>query len=344
MTDNVSIEIDGKRFRFWEKVRIQKSFDTMHTVGFSGPFDEPTMSKTFEPMSFKSLDVVVDDEFLFSGTLVNVSSSLAPQGVLITCGGYSLPGVLGDVSHSLDAPSEFKNMDLKQIVNEVIEAYGIGVVFEGEVGPQFKKVQVSEGGNVLGFIVDLAKQRNLITSSTPGGELLFRKENTSINPVAKFDQGLPPMISLVPTLSPQAFYSHVTGIKKIRPRSKKTTSFTVKNPFLNGVYRPYKYEVSDTEVADVETAVRATAGRMFAGAASYVLTVPTWRDPLGALWQENTHVRVRAPGAMVFNRHDFLIRDVVFEKSPTNKIAMLTLVMPGAFNGEIPERVPWSLI
>jgi hypothetical protein len=45
---------------------------------------------------------------------------------------------------------------------------------------------------------------------------------------------------------------------------------------------------------------------------------------------------------MIYNRYSLIARSVVLEQSGQSKTALLELVMPGSFSGEIPETMPWD--
>ena len=160
-------------------------------------------------------------------------------------------------------------------------------------------------------------------------------------PVAVLRQGIAPVLSVVPFFSPQEYYSHITGLEPVivgLPGSQ----FTVKNPRLQGVVRPITFDTPDTLDADVKAAVEAKAGRMFGNMVSYSVTVATWRDPQGAIWEPNTLVTVLAPDAMIYEEYTFVIRSVTFEREGRAETATLNLIIPGSFSGEIPESLPWD--
>jgi len=81
---------------------------------------------------------------------------------------------------------------------------------------------------------------------------------------------------------------------------------------------------------------------MFASAISYNIEVATWRSPNGNLWSPNTTIKIQAPGAMIYEPYEFLIKSVTFKGERSGRIASLSLVLPGAFSGRIPEGLPWD--
>jgi len=342
--DETAILIDGQRFRFWDKVRITRAVDAMDTVEFGAPFeaDVPGFRETFRPFSFKPVVTTVGGSPLFTGTMVAVSPAVENSQKVVSVSGYSLPGVLNDCTPPASAfPLEFNNQGLREIATTLAAPFGLSVIFQADQGAVFERVATEPGKKVLAFLTELAKQRNLIVSSTPEGALIFWQSVEAGSPVARLQEGSAPVLSVTPFFSPQEYYSHITGIEPVIV-GLAGSQFTVKNPRLQGVVRPITFNAPDTLDADVKAAVEAKSGRMFGNMASYSVRVATWRDPQGELWAPNTTVTLLAPDAMVYSEYEFVIRSVEFSRESKVKTATLNLVIPGSFSGQIPEALPWD--
>lgn len=342
--DEVAILIDGERFRFWDKVRITRAIDSMDTVEFGAPFDAdaPDFKETFRPFSFKPVAITVGGSPLFTGTMVGVTPVVGNTQKVISVSGYSLPGVLNDCTPPASAfPLEFNDQGLREIAAAIASPFGVSVEFKADQGAIFERVACEPGKKALSFLADLAKQRNLIMSSSSRGAVVFWQSVSSGRPVARLQQGSAPVLSVTPFFSPQEYYSHITGIEPVIV-GLEGSQFTVKNPRLQGVTRPITFKAQDTLNADVKGAVEAKAGRMFGNMASYSVRVGTWRDPNGSLWEPNTTVKLLAPEAMVYNEYEFVIRSVEFSRERAVETAILNLVIPGSFSGQTPEALPWD--
>lgn len=342
--DEVAILIDGKRFRFWDKVRITRAIDAMDTVEFGAPFDAdaPGFRETFRPFSFKTVVITVGGTPLFTGTMVAVSPVLENAKKVISVSGYSLPGVLNDcTSPASSFPLEFDNQGLREIATAMAAPFGISVDFQADQGAVFERVASEPGKKVLAFLTELAKQRNLIISSSSRGKLTFLQSSEGGQPVARLQQGIAPVLSVTPFFSPQEYYSHITGIEPVVV-GLAGSQFTVKNPRLLGVTRPLTFNAPDTLDADVKSAVEAKAGRMFGNMVSYSVRVATWRDPSGKLWEPNTAIKLLAPDAMIYKEYEFIIRSIEFSRDRATETATLNLVIPGSFSGKIPGALPWD--
>ena len=342
--EEVAILIDGKRFRFWDSVRITRAIDMMDAVEFGAPFDHEAegFKETFKPFSFKTINITVGGLPLFTGTMVSVNPAVEESRKAISISGYSLPGVLNDcTSPASTSPLEFDNVGLREIATTLAAPFGVGVEFLADQGSVFERVANKESTRVLTFLTDLAKQRGLLISSSPRGKLLFLKGSDGGIPVARLQQGFAPVLSVTPFFNPQEYYSHITGIEPVIV-GLTGSQFTVKNPRLLGVTRPLNFNTPDTLDADVKTSAEAKAGRMFGNMASYSVAVAAWRDPSGNLWEPNTSIKLTAPDAMIYNEYEFIIRSVEFNRDRSTETAVLNLVIPGSFSGKMPESLPWD--
>ena len=341
----VAIRIDGKRFRFWESVRIRRSLDSLDTVELTAPFsvDLPGFRETFVPFTYKQIDVTIGGVLLFTGTLVSVIPEITKDRKSIVASGYSLPGVLNDCTMPANAaPLEYSGQNLQQIAESVAGVFGLSVEFADDPRAVFTpEVRMMPGKKVLAFLTDLAKQRNMVIGNTESGALLFRRSTGDGAPVAKFRQGQRPLTSINPVFKPQEYFSDITGIEPVFFGFGGGAIPEI-NPRLPGVMRPFVFDITDTESAPAVDTVKAKMGRMFGNAASYSIEVATIHDPVGAVWSPDSIVTLLAPDAMVYNESRFTIRTVDIARTRDKESAVLNLALPGAFGGQIPEALPWD--
>jgi prophage tail gpP-like protein/phage tail protein X len=342
--NEVSISIKGERFRFWTTVTITRTLDAVTTVQFDAPFtpDDASFRDKFRPFSFNDVNIDIGGSRLFTGTMVVPSPTLMPTARTVSVACYAKPGVLGDCTAPASAfPLQWDEVTLAVIAEKCAAFFGLGVQFDADPGATFLRIMAAPSERMLPFLAGLTSQRGLVISDTPDGKVLFRKAIETGTPVANLTGGVSPLTGVAPQFSAQDYYSHVTGIG---PTIIGLTGlqFTVKNTRLGDVVRPYTFESPDTPDASVQQSVETKAGRMFANAVTYEVHVATWRDESGGLWEPNTLVTLLAEGAMVYTRSTFLIRSVTLSKTPQSETAVLTLILPGALAGKIPETMPWD--
>jgi len=343
--EEVALLIDGKRFKFWDKIRFTDTLDSIDIVEFSAPFDVnlPGFKETFRPFSYQSVVVTVGGDPIFTGTMLTPVPVIENDNKIISVSCYSLPGVLNDCTPpaSMLDKLEFNDQYLREIITTLIAPFGIVVDIQADQGAIFEIVATDPDKKILIFIIELLKQRNLILTNDEQGKLVIWQSVKTGNPVAILRQGATPVLSVTPSFEPQNYYSHITGIDPVTV-GLDGSQFTVKNPRLSGVVRPFIFKVPDTIDSTIKAAVEAKAGRMFGNLVSYVVRVNTWRDSTGNRWKSNTTIILQAPDAMIYNEYEFIIRSVDFEKDDKTETATLNLVLPGSFSGEIPDTLPWD--
>ena len=345
-SNNVVLLIDGKQFEFWTRIRFSAAIDRFDMVEFEAPyeFDRIEMREAFRPMSFREIVVSVNDNAIFTGTMINPVPRLSEDRSIVTVTAYALPGVLNDCTSSIDdLPSEFTKQNLHEIAEALITPFDLTLAKEAEPGPIFERVTLRPTQTILSFLSDLANQRNQVIGNTSDGEVLFRQSATATAPVVTFRQGESPLIDVVPTFNGQKYYSEVTGVKPVKVGSKEDMKFTVKNRFLTGIHRPYIFEVPDVVGGDIQPAVYAKGSRMFANSVAYTISVATWRTPDDKfLFSPNMVVRLKAPGVMINSEYTFIVREVDLDMEKDKETATMRLIMPGAFEGDPPEKLPWD--
>jgi prophage tail gpP-like protein len=221
----------------------------------------------------------------------------------VSVSGYATPGVLQDCTPFApndDYQLEFNNFGIVEI------AYSLGIPFGvqaiGGLGANdaaiFKRVAIEPNERVMPFLAGLARQRNLIISNDPSGELLFYQESpvpsspeSVFGPsglgqlVATLEEGFQPLLNVSPSFREQEYYSHITALQPYLI-GLRVRQYTVKNERLPTITRPYTFYSNDsTNIAEVQEAAEAKAGYMFANAVEYSVEVNTWRTSSGQLWK-----------------------------------------------------------
>jgi len=350
-TENeIQILIRGKRFRFWNKVTLDEKIDSIATVELDAPFDPDIeiFKESFRPFKYDDMEIKLNGDTIFVGTMVSVVPRLEANSRMVNVQGYALPGVLNDcMAPSSLAPLEFLDQNLTSIAKTVCDPFGIRVRIEGSSGAVFEKVALKPTQKIFSFLSDLASQRNFVITSTPSGDLLFHRDSEKTGtPRALLSQGSEPLMSVQANFKSQDYFASVTGIQTppIFDFLGTLEPFTQRNKRLEGVTRPFVFIVKDADnIAELKEGVGVRIGRMFANAASYSITVSTWRDSKNRLWRPNTTIKLIAPGAMIYTSYEFIIRRIKFIRDNNRFTADLNLITPGSLSGKVPEDLPWDL-
>lgn len=340
--DEVALLLGGERFRFWEGVRITRSLDSIDTIEFSAPFDPDDRAQRaqFRPFAYQGAVFTVGGEPLFTGTVITTTPELTPSARTVRLAGYALPGVLDDCTPSSQSELEFNGATLVDVTASLAVPFGLAIQFLADPGAPFERVACKKTQNVLPFLVELAKQRGGVFRSSPEGALQFVNDSPADVPDAVLQEGLSPLVEVLPAFDGQQYFSEVTGVERVGTDTAGS-QFTAKNERVTTV-RPFTFAVDDAIKGDVSVATNAKLGRMFGGAIRYSITVATWRTPSGELWAPDQTISLLAPSAMVYSPYKFKVRAVTFSATKTERTATLELVLPGAFRGIAPESLPWD--
>ncbi len=359
--EEVSISVNGKQFRHWVSYELQRGIDQVAKFKFVTPFEplHQAFRDTFRPLGYQQVDIHVGGEQLFRGVLLHVQPNAGAGGRFCTVSGYASCGVLQDCSlpPSAFADSfgagggiEWNFQTLEQIVEDTGKYFSMFAEFadkpeggEGYTeGTQFTRVALQPANQVWQFWVTLAKQRNLVIGSNAMGSPRFSR-STSVAATQVLEGGVSPVRTIASTTDPQRMFSSVTGLSPVI-EGEDGGAYTVDNPFMADVLRPYVFSVSDAESSAVaKAAVDAKASRMFGGGIGYQVTLVGSRNSAGEIWQPNTRLLLTAPDVQIYEQTEFLIRSVLLEGGQSSSESAITVVLPSAFDGSLPKAMPWGV-
>lgn len=342
MPEKVILLLDGKRFQFWEDVKITLSLDSIDTFSFTTPFQKnnPAFRENFQPATYKSVQLFLNDEQLLNGQLISRNTDLA--GKKLSLGGYSKPGILNDLPVPADKfPLEFKDQDLRSIAAKLLGFYRLSLQFQGTAGPAFTPaVAMEPGQKILEFLISLANNRKLLISNTIEGKLNFFVPGIS-QVITPLKQGAVPLKNFSVSYDEQKFYSSVTGFGA-GDFGRAPESFTVEIPAFKDINRPFIYTVSEAQGAELKSAVELKAGRLLAEAFKITADVHGWRGKNKKVWFPGDFVTIEAPGTFFYRETKLMIRTVNLSQTATEDSVSLELVFPGIYSGQLPEKLPWQ--
>lgn len=343
---DLALFCDGKKFVGFTGYTVVCSVDTFDAFSFSTVWDaeKKELRDLFRPFSYKECEVYFDGDLIFKGKMLPAVPNVQPDSKTITIQGYPSCAVLNDstLPDSL-YPPEYNELTLSDIAGSIAGAFGVGVQIKADVGEPFKSVEIAPEDKILDFLKKLAEQRGVFLSNAQDGSLLIWKpEQEAVS--ATFKEGEKPFISCVPAFDGQKMFSHVTGFTKVT-EEKDSEKYTYENSYLtkNGVLRCYTRVMEDVDSSGLENAVKATAGRMFASAVKYTLTVAGHRDKNGKLYRKNMMVSVLAPDAEIYKETKLQVDEVQLKRSDKEgEQTVFSLVLPGARTGDLDGSFAWE--
>ena len=336
-----AIIIDGERLTGFKGLTISRNMDTCADgFGISTTFQpgNENLIKAFRPFGYQSARIYLGQDLLINGSIEKCSPAFSGDSTTMNLEGRAITGILIDCSIT-KYPIEFKNQNLKQITDSIIEPFGLLSKFDSDPGAIFETVRAENGQTVFSFLSGLAQQRGILISSTPKGELLFWKANTTAAPVANFIQGEAPFIGGGISFDGAQRFRTYTALGQSAGQESKKGVYIDKN--LN-IHRPLIFMASDTDSGNIDQAAKWKGSNNLSNSISFSINVPNWRDKTGNLWKENKIVTVKAPSLFIPNESRFLIKSLSYNLSETDKTTTLNLVLPQSYDPDYTGAEPWE--
>lgn len=337
----IAVRLKGRDFSSWTSLSVTQNIGAVSTFSITAPFDEDDFifREVFRPFEFIPCEIFVGGQPFFAGTMVEISPNKSGQGRTVSAGGYAVSGVLGDVQAPVSLyPVEFENQNLQQITSVLVAPFGVDVSFSESPGPVFEQVALDPDKTIMNFLVDLARERGFLITSDALGGLFYHKPPASGSPVADITGAA---VVVQSDFRAQQVFSSITALGDTAIGGGAEL-YTAENELLSTVLRPLVFQTSDSVDADVKGAATAKLGRMYGAAMSLTVSMPTWYDPTGDLWQVNTFLNFEDAGAMIYEKTKFLVKGIQFSRGPGGDKADLTLSLPGAYTDAPPGEFPWA--
>ena len=339
--DEVAIVIGGLQFNEWTSVELSSFISSFSIVSFTVPFDpnNSEFRRVVKPLSFALAQVFIGGKPWFFGRVLPVSVNLSEDSktARVTC--YSLPAVLNDCTVSPEQNTQFKDLNLVSITKSLLKPFALNVVGGRTDQSLFNEPSIKKTETILKFLASLAIQKNHVITDNANGDLVYLQVKGDSEPVAHLIEDSEPLVTVTPEFNSQNWFSHITGLEKASMTADEFTKHPIVNPFAQGVFRPFNFTVK--EQTDGKTFTESKYARMLAEVVNFTVTLCTWRDKNGNLWEKNTLIDVTAPGAMIYKRYTFLVSEVKFVLNEDKQTATLKLILPGSYTGKGPTTLPW---
>ncbi|WP_020594109.1 phage baseplate assembly protein [Kiloniella laminariae] len=169
--DDISLEIDGQRFRGWKRVRITRGIDQLASA-FSVFIGRkvPDGGDLSYPVG-ASVVVRIGDDVVLTGWIEEVSPAAGYQEDGVDLVGRSRAGDLVDCS-AINAPGQWSEVLIEDIIRDLCAPFGIRVFSPAEgTGEKIDNFEIEKGETVYECIERLCRLRSLLARDTPGGDI-----------------------------------------------------------------------------------------------------------------------------------------------------------------------------
>jgi len=341
------VKINGRSYENFQDLEISKTFDSAaSTFSFNGKFDTNNAAhrRIFKPLTYNKVEIFDDSTLLLTGTILSHRFSPSSNDELVPVSGYSLPGVLGDVSVPPEKyPLEVNQKSLIDITKNLIDKFNIGLVVDPSVSDDanklYEKSTAKDKQSIGNYISQLASQRNIIVSHTPKGELLFTRPSKNTASIATYREGMP-TLKFDLSVNGQGMHSQLTVQKQAAIGSDLQGDETINNPLITA-FRPRVIEQTKGDAGDTPNAAR---NAIAAELKNISLTIETdrwiWFDGrVISILDVNNYIDVIAPRLYMANRVNWFVSGIIFEETAQGRKATINAVLPETFNGETPKNI-----
>lgn len=323
--------VNKKKYEGFKNIRLSRSLTSL-----TGSFeivivDKFDVEKTdFELKPGLEISCTVGDTPVYKGYIDKLAISLAPGSRNVTISGRDKTGDLVDCSHI--GRNEFNNMKLEAIAKELVKPFGIEVYVFADTGAPFVKFTITQGDTVFQALEKLAKQRNLLLTSSPIGNLVFEKKgiirsSTELVEGYNIKQG---GIEFDNTERFSKYYvkSQAVGLLGLPADTNSPKGFAEDE----GINRYRPIVILNESQGDGKTAQQRAeweASLRSAKACTVSVVVVGWTQKGGEIWATNQLVNIDSQSLGI--KQQMLISKVNFELSENGKITELELIRPDAF-------------
>ena len=167
--------VNNKIYEGFKNIRLSRNLTAL-----TGSFEITLVDKwrveqeDFELKPGLEISCMLGNTPLYKGYIDKLGISLSASSRNLTITGRDKTGDLVDCS--ILGQNEFNNMKLEAIAKELVKPFGVGIVVFADTGKPFTKFTVNQGETVFEALERLAKQRELLMTSSPVGNLVFEKK------------------------------------------------------------------------------------------------------------------------------------------------------------------------
>jgi len=345
MADDVTLQVNGKRYGGWKSIRITRSIESIagsFTLDVSDRWDGAS-----DPWPIAEGDVcrvLIDEVVVIDGYVDKRSISGDASARTLGYSGRDRAGDLVDCSAIIEEGTvskrkwTFHNVDVAQVAAEVCRPLGIPVSTQAGLGALLTKnakIVMAPGDTGFEVISKIAAAAGVLVVSDGAGGIVITRAGTARSASIVEGQNLKSGSVDFDNSDRYGRYLITSQIPGTDEASGEATRILAEatDPAINPrrvlIIRPDKsYNADDAKRrADWEARVRA------ARAEKVSVVVQGWRQPNGQLWPVNVLTRVRAPRLLGIDG-DLLISQVEFTIGEGGRATQLSLVRPDAFTPE----------
>ena len=332
--DKVELIIAGRAYGGWTDVEIDYGIDSIaHQFTLSLTERGEGGAQELPVDAGSECRVTIGGETVITGYIDAINASVDSQNHGITASGRSKAADLIDCS-AIGTPSSWSNRKFEAIAADLVKPLGISIVARSDTGAPFAKFAVQTGESVFEALERMAKLRSLLLISTSAGAVEIvtpTPKGAAIRLVqGQHFKAITGRHDVSQRFSQYLIKGQSAGSDSVNGKAAAHVKASATDPAIER-YRPLMIVAEDqANAASMSARAKWEATVRAAKAQGADVTLPTWRDPTGQLWQPMQ--RVRLVSQWVNIDADLLITNVSLRLSQDESTATLTLAYPDAYS------------
>jgi len=338
----LSVKIGSRLFKGVTASRVERGLNSIADgFTFDIPFDyrDRELVDAVRPYSFQEATLYIGGEPYITARIMKPTIELNGDANTATIETRTIPGDTIECMSSHGA-LDYKNQTLLEIGNDIARRYNLRAFSTHGDSDRIKQAIKEVTETDFEFLSRLASQKGFLVTSSRDGNILFTRAAVDAKPVASLVAGNYPVQGV--QLIADGTKRHSTWYGYAEVSTGEPARAFLRDESIP-VFRPFAFSADESEADNIEQAVRWRMAKSIADATNVQVTVSGYRNPDGQLWEENMKVTLLAPHVCIFQATDFIVQSVTLSKSESGgDIAIMPLVLPGAYNFEIPNSFPWD--
>ena len=305
------------------------------------PGDDLNIDRVTRPYGYEKSKAFIDNKEMVTGPLFTVKHVLDQRGSRKELAGYSATVSIVDSNLRPDQ-LEQNNISLRERAEELLKSYGLRVFAENgaDVDTKFDRVVAKSSDTIFNHLRKLAKEKQILVSSTPKGNLLFTKTDLSKPPVGVIEEAsVNSSLSYISTFDGRKRFSTYRVV--CQTPNKKEKKVGISRDQNVPIQRYKNITAQNTNSGSIQKIADWERSKQFSDALKIPFPVPSWYDPNNVLWEPGTTLIVKSKTLGVPDGYKFLIKQVEFKFAASGEDAVLTLVPPETYTGGIIDE-PWN--
>ena len=331
--ETIGIVIDNQKYELWQDLQIQFDLDRLApSFSFSSPYEpaEPYL-QSFEPFGFQDIKIYYKNSLIITGTLINTQYENSDSNI-VSISGYGKAGILQNVTLPTSLfPRQLRNISLKEISEKYCKPFGISVDNSTEANApmrkKFIKTEIDPTQKISSFLISLAKERGLITSTNNEGKLFFSFEHTS-GGNAVFDIQ-PGDYNLSASYNSENIFSDVTALTTAN-RNQKSKIATKKIDV--DIFRHHTISYNSNDDGNMNDFINSEIGRILINSISISFQLPFWENRNKKLFNVGEIITIKEPRVRIEKTIEFVIKSITYSLSESGKTAAIEVVPKSSLN------------